>query len=69
MRTNICFSSMETDGEGLDPVKLAKRPHLPHPRPHYANTPIQMYGKFHLQKTEKKKSDKISDIFIFLLKT
>ena len=30
---------------------------------HYANTPIKMYGKFHLQKTEKKKSDKISDIF------
>ena len=22
---------------------------------HYANTPIQMYGKFHLEKTEKKK--------------
>ena len=35
---------------------------------HYENTPIQIYRKFHLQKTENFHI-KIFDIFIFLLKT
>ena len=38
------------------------------PKIHYKNTPIQIYWKFYLQKTENFQI-KISDIFIFLLKT
>ena len=36
---------------------------------HYENTPIQIYGKFHLQKNWKFSDKKTQIFFIFLLKT
>ena len=36
---------------------------------HYENTPIQIYRKFHLQKTENFQIQKLWYFFIFLLKT
>ena len=32
-RTNICFTTVETLGDGLDPVKVALAPPPPHPLP------------------------------------
>ena len=36
---------------------------------HYENTPIQIYRKFHLKKTENFQIKKALTFFIFLLKT
>ena len=36
---------------------------------HYENMPIQIYGKFHLQKTENFQIKNSLRFFIFLLKT
>ena len=37
--------------------------------PHYENTPIQIYRKFHLQKLKKYSDKKLWYFFIFLLET